>query len=387
MVREVVDGIHKRPPLPSGHVGALESGDELKRGKQTRKRHHTVMRALLAGFATNGQVRTRMRRGQEAQQSLGDASVVKHLYSVQQDGERDDSVERWLAEEVEYEFARLLPALRAGGAPGQDERHLVTRFVAAAAVRSQTAEAIQRETTPSIGATIVLSHVAESDDIDLVALPSSDVAHLRAMCQEVFMSEFGYPGKASLLRTLVWFTETTSERLKNYHWTVDVTPEPAFLIGDAPVVSVSAKGLEHWDGIIGHGATVFLPLSPTALLVGQPHVFAPPVATSSTLALFVNRLTARDAYAAVYRDPEMPWPDGVALATARQPIVALRSSISRSTGMRDSEPGQSPEEGYPPLSNPRSQALMEHLLRLRDESRAAAPTFSGDIGQTDKQPS
>lgn len=371
------------------HLGAPESEEGWSGviGNQTRKRHHTVMRALLAGFASDGRVRTRMRQGKEVQQSVGDASVVKHFYSVQQNGDHDDSVERWLAADVEYKFARLLPALREGQPPRQEEREVVSRFVAAAAVRTQTAEAIQRETTPSIGTMILLSEVAHSNDIDLLALSSSDLAHLRAMCQEVFMSDFGYPEKASMLRTLVWFTETTSERLTRYHWSVDVTPQPALLIGDAPVVSVSPKGVDQWDGIIGSRGTVFLPLSPTALLVGQPHVFAPSVATTSALAPFVNHLTARDAHTAVYRHPHMPWPSYVDLPSTRQPIVALRSSISRSTGSPDNKSGQTPDGGYPPLKDPRSQALMDHLLDIRDERRSAARTSSGVTGKPDDPPS
>ncbi len=85
-----------------------------------RKRHHTVTRALLAGFSQRGQVVTRCRRGQEFSQSIRNATVVADFYSFDNEGSPDDAVEGWLATVVESNFTRLLPGLRRGAAHSGD---------------------------------------------------------------------------------------------------------------------------------------------------------------------------------------------------------------------------------------------------------------------------
>ena len=82
-----------------------------------RKRHHTVTRALLEGFAQGGTVTQRVRRGHEFGQSINNAAVVADFYSFDSQGIPDDAMEGWLAEVIEADFTALLPDLREGKQP------------------------------------------------------------------------------------------------------------------------------------------------------------------------------------------------------------------------------------------------------------------------------
>jgi hypothetical protein len=105
-----------------------------------RKRHHTVTRALLEGFAERGQVITRCRTGREFPQSTRNATVVADFYSFDYEGSPDDAVEGWLAAHVESDFTRLLRGLRRGEQPTPGMRPTIARFLAAAIVRTRTAQ-------------------------------------------------------------------------------------------------------------------------------------------------------------------------------------------------------------------------------------------------------
>ena len=112
---------------------------------------------------------------------------------------------------------------------------------------------------------------------------------------------------------------------------------PSFLIGDAPVQALSGQQV-GWHGLIPKGSAVFLPLSPHAVLVGEPHVFGRSIAPAD-LVRAVNGLTTREAHDAVFRHPAMSWPDGLTLGRQPYQLPEPSFTLTRSDpGMRNTFP-------------------------------------------------
>lgn len=321
-----------------------------------RKRHHTVTRALLEGFSQDGKVTARAREGREFPQSIRDASVVADFYSFDNEGSPDDAVEGWLADVTESAFTSLLPPLRQGGQPTTEMRPAIARFVAAAVTRTRTARSYMDQIDHHIVGTTLLMAVAPKMGWQLGEMGASEVEHLRALCQRAWQSLPTRPDRdASLLRVVVRESRRIEEALLRYVWSVAATQEPSLLVGDAPVLTLSGHEL-GWHGLVPKGAVVFLPLSPQALLVGEPHIFGRSF-SADRLAEVVNALTVREAYEAAFRHPEMPWPLGVTLG--RQPYRLPQPSFSISR----SDPGQPPTfpYTYPEMDDDETAALLKHL--------------------------
>jgi len=277
-----------------------------------RKRHHTVTRMLLEGFSERGHVTTHVREGREFGQSIHNATVVADFYSFDNTDGPDDAVEGWLADVVEGDFHGLLPALRRGEQPTSDTQPAIARFVATAVVRTRTARSyLDQIEHHTIGSTVLMK-VAPSLGWKLGEMSTAEVRHLRDMCQRAYESLPRRPDHAaSNLRVVVRESRRIEGALLQYVWSVATTSEVAFLLGDAPVLALSGHA-SGWHGLVPNGATVFLPLSPQAVLLGQPHVFGRSF-SADRLVTTVNALTVREAYEAVFRHPWMPWPSGVLL--------------------------------------------------------------------------
>lgn len=138
-------------------------------------------------------------------------------------------------------------------------------------------------------------------------------------------------------------------------WSVAKSDEPAFLIGDAPVLAFDSYA-RGWHGLVPKGAAVFMSLSSQAVLVGEPHVFGRSFSATGLVAT-VNALTARQAFEDVSRHPEMPWPTDQRLGA--QPPVLPKPSFT----MCRSDPEKSPTfpYTYPEMSDAETTALLKHL--------------------------
>ncbi len=294
-----------------------------------RKRHHTVTRAVLEGFSERGQVITRSRKGHEFSQSIRRATVVADFYSFDNEGGRDDAVEGWLASMVESNFTRLLPRLRRAEQPTPEMRPAIARFLAAAVVRTRTARSYLDQIDHHIAGSVVLSKVAPELGWNLAEMSVVEVEHLRDLCQRAWHSLPPRPDNAaSNLRVIVRQARQIEGKLLKYTWSVATTEEPAFLVGDAPVLALDGHP-RGWHGLVPKGAAVFMPLSSQAVLVGEPRAFGRSFSATELVAT-VNRLTAREAYEDVFRQPEMPWPTELRLGPQRPLLPKPSFRVSRS---------------------------------------------------------
>lgn len=322
-----------------------------------RKRHHTVTLALLHGFSKRKQVVTRPRSKPEFTQSVTNATVVADFYSFDNKGAPDDAVEDWLTTVVEDGFTHeLLPEMRDGRQPTAQEYPAIARFLAAAATRTRTARSYMDQIDHHTAGTTVLATIAPQLGWDLTEMSTREVARLRDHCQKAWLS---LPPRtdhaASRLRTVVRQSRSIEGRLLKYAWSVAMSDEPSLLIGDAPVLALDGNP-SGWRGLVPDGATVFMPLSPHAVLVGEPHVFS---ASASVTKLFatVNALTAREAFADVFRHPAMTWPAAVRLGS--NPPLLPTPSISFSR--RESNEQSTFPHTYPKMDDAETTAILQYL--------------------------
>lgn len=324
-----------------------------------RKRHHTVTRAVLEGFSQGGRVIARSREGLQFPQAIQDATVVADFYSFDNDGRPDDAVEDWLAAVVEQDFTDILPGLRQGGQPTSTMGPAIARFLAAAVVRTRTARSYLDQIDRHIAGTVVLWTIAPRMGWNLAEMSRPQVAHLRDLCQQAWQSLPPRPDpEASHLRTIVRQSRQIEQSLSTYAWSVARTEEPAFLIGDAPVLALDGR-TRGWHGLIPKGAAVFLPLSPQAVLIGEPHIFNRS-SSAAGIAATVNTLTVREAHQYVFRHPEMEWPPDLRLST--QPPSLPRPSFN----IRPSQPGRPPTYPYtyPVMDDAETTTLLNHLKAI-----------------------
>lgn len=277
-----------------------------------KKRHHTVTRALLEGFALDKKISVRSRSGQEFLTSPINATVVSDFYSFEGEERPDDAVEEWLADDVETPFAKLLPTLRSGDQPSHSDRSVIVRFVATAVVRTRTTRAYLGQIDHHIADLVVLQTIAPRMGLNLSEMTSSQIEELLALCQDLWREASQEANQElSLLRTMVRHSQALEGALESYAWSTLQTSEPRFLIGDAPVLSTSDY-VRGWHGLIPQGSTVFMPIAPNILLVGEPHLSGR-FYSDDELASTINTLTAREAYADVFHHPDMKWPDEICL--------------------------------------------------------------------------
>lgn len=321
-----------------------------------RKRHHTVTRALLEGFARGGQVVVRSRSGKEFSLAIGSATVANDFYSFLSEGEHDDAVEDWLSRDVESAFATLLPSLRAGKQPLQQERPVIARFLATALVRTKTARSYMRQIDKRVAGSVLLQMVAPRMGWDLTRMSPARIEHLRRLCNEVWDE---YPSKPDIvltdLRVMVHQSHRIEKVLGAYAWSVLQSPGPHFLIGDTPAVVLDGQR-KGWRGVLPDGATIFLPLSPFKVLIGEPHSFGRSFASSEAVTA-VNALTVRDSFSDVLRHPETPWPAGLLLGPVPPSLPIPSVTYSRSPlATKPTFPYT-----YPEVNDAGVAALLEHL--------------------------
>lgn len=323
-----------------------------------RKRHHTVSKALLKGFANHhGQVTMWRRDGASHRQAIGDASVVTDFYAFDNDDQLDDAVEQWLGDATETEFAKLLPDLRNGAQPQAVSRDCIAHYVATAVTRTRTARSYMDQIDHQLQGIMVMMALARRQGWKLTALSRSEQLSLRARCSDAWDALGPVHGRdASLLRTLVRHSQQARDDLARYSWSVSTSPHPVFLIGDAPVVTISGQA-SGWRGLLPKGCVVCLPLSPTSVLVGQPSAFHRSDAVGD-LPSVLNQRTSQEAYHAVFSHPDMPWPaDLPYLRSAPPRLPEPTISMSRSQeGVRPTFPAE-----YPEITDLEAAAVLRHL--------------------------
>jgi len=283
--------------------------------------------------------------------------VVADFYSFDNEGNPDDAVEGWLASVVENDFATILSSLRRGEQPTAEMRPSIARFLATAVIRTRTARSYMEQIDDHIAGIVVLSKVAPELGWNLAEMGTAEVERLRGLCQRAWHCLPPRPDReASILRVIVRQSRQIEQQLLKYVWSVARTERPALLIGDAPVLALDGHA-RGWHGLVPSGAAVFMPLSPQALLVGEPHVFKHSSSAAIGLVATVNLLTAREAYQYVFRHPEMAWPTELRLVSQPPSLPKPSFSLARS------DPDESPTFPftYPKMDDAETTTLLKHL--------------------------
>jgi Protein of unknown function (DUF4238) len=276
---------------------------------------HYVPRLYLRPFAEGQRVMLR-RRGAEAKPAgIADVAAVKHLYSVTlPDGTRSASAEQTL-NKFEDKAASTLHSLREGGPIPRrqsDERHALALFLGLQLVR--TPESANQWLFPAK----VVEHAGTNPptreqvhaylrDIHLGFEPTD----AEVVGAHVFVGaacRLGPPTKAQGLTFM--FTAATTQFapvLEQMQWTVEECAEPRLVTCDRlPAMWRTPVDADQYEGVgIETAEELWLPLSPSALLVLRPDGAEERTKIDPDRVRLVNRHLARHCYEAVFHDPRL----------------------------------------------------------------------------------
>lgn len=327
------------------------------------KKQHVVAEFYLRGFADDkGKLATRMRNGFAGPATPHRATRRHEYYTFfTDDGTRDQAIEDWFSTGIEAPASRVLDRLRTGEQPEPDDTPILARFVTTSLLRTATVRAYLEQIDDHVGPMLVLSFVAKTHpELDLVNMPPNQVEHLLPIARRALAD---LPARSqdkvrSRLRTILRKSDEMAERLTSWNWRCEHATDLAFITADAPVATLDPLLDGGWHGVIPPGSPVFMPISPTHLLVGDPN---PPLGTprpaSPALIDMVNITLARGAYEAIFANPQMNWPPELRLSPRKPALPTPRTTITAS------QPDQSPTfpTEFDPVIDPVVQQLLNAL--------------------------
>lgn len=278
-----------------------------------RIRHHYLARHLLQHFAaSDGLVRVydRRQRWVERRDIPERLAVEKHLYSPESAMEpgmdpKDDSVERWLAEEIDGPASQPLRELVGGARLGDlsdGSRHALADFIAlldlrTPAIRDLLVPAFEVEAAKSIGANKLTQKNLRKRGVHVSLGEVRRIAKDQARTLPAGMAK---PAWLNYLRE----TRTIARiNVKARTWTiVEATDRTEFITSDLGIAKSLLGPTEPapWEpGTILGRAHWIVPISPRlAIAITPPN--APLPEASSQLVVATNQQLARDARRYVY---------------------------------------------------------------------------------------
>lgn len=273
-------------------------------------RHHTVPRTYLKGFADSDGLVDAWHRGQAPRDRLhiGDVTVRKDFYNaVDENGRRHDEVEKWFASNVEAPVGPVLARLRADGPQPVDgsDAHVVTEFVAAQALRTVAVRAYMKQVDEDLAPKFLLERLLREYGNYLLAIePQRMSALIRNM---LHAGVDPVDVQRSHLRTTVREIPKLADRISHYRWHTADAERPWLITGDAPVVVLQAS-LTAFGGIVPKGSPIYVPLTPTRLLVGDPSTTGRPDKVTERLVKVVNTRIAYGATDVILKARSQAWP-------------------------------------------------------------------------------
>lgn len=308
---------------------------------QRARQQHTVARAYLSGFADQRRMVYMLRRsGVRTRVAITNATVRRDFYTYIDDtGEANESIERWMAESIEGPAADPLKSACASVQPqpsAEDVRDLA-RFVAVSLMRTATVRSYLQQMDTHFNPTLLLAALAKENDYRLVDLSQSDRQQLLAAISDALSASKKDTAweQRSRLRTMLRKADELMTVLATWHWRLDEATTDCLITADVPVATLTSQSTTGWRGILPSGSSLFLPVSPRRLLVASPVPLFTSGAVSAQLASRVNTELCRNARDAVYINPAMPWPSGLTLAaqgpTLPSPTISWRASKPDST--------------------------------------------------------
>ncbi|WP_032366012.1 DUF4238 domain-containing protein [Rhodococcoides fascians] len=324
-----------------------------------KKHQHVVPRTYLRGWADSEGHISVLDRGSAAPQRrpVSNTAVRTQFYNmIGSDGAKTDAIENWLGNRIEAPVGPTLKALRSGGNIGDVDTVTIINFTVAQLIRTPTVFAIMAGIDETTGPLLLLAEAAKTAGFDLLTLSEAD----RDRCVEVARRAWAAnrsasDTKASSLRTMVRKLDEIATQVASWHWNVLTSSEPVLITGDSPVATINPTG-HRWSGLIPPGSPLWMPLSPTKLLVGEP---TKPLRTQvdlpTELSTVVTAQLARQADRSLFNTPGVNWPAGLAFV-AQKPTLAEPTI----TWGKQSGPLSFPA-AYPPISSAEIGALLSEI--------------------------
>ena len=311
---------------------------------QHKVKQHTTPKTLLRGFVdTRSRLAMRRRDETDTLISVNKASVRSNFYSYTADGALVDDVEDWLNSAIETPVTPVLIRARQGGILTPADDAILARFAACGLLRTATTRSYLQQIGDHLGPVLVLHQHLVRRNIDPSTLSSAEWSSVEAAA-EAEWRRLGKPADADHadLRVFLREFDQLSARLEDWTWSVLTAAQACLITDDAPV-AVLPSADDGWQGILPAGSPVFIPVSSSRLIIGEPHPIAGTDRLNLRLARAVNARLALEAYDAVFADPRSPWPVVPALAPARPTLPAPRVTWSRSSGEDSTYPAVYPE--------------------------------------------
>ncbi len=292
---------------------------------------------LLSGFAdADGNVRVTHRGGRTHLAATTNASVVTDFYSFRDaDGHLDDTIELWLANHAESPAAAVLRAAQAGVSPEPDHVPALARFVAAGLMRTAHVRAVIEGFNETAGPHLLAMEQLTRAGHDPLTLTARQFDLVLGAARRAWRdARDENEERKSILRTVQRQIDTFTAKLTTWTWTVLTADEPLLVTADVAVAPHPQTGT--WRGPLPDGFPVYMPVSPTHVLVGEAHPLGFPTSTlTAELAQVVNTELAKSAQNVVITHPTMQWPANLTLTpitpATPQPRIAMSATENPNT--------------------------------------------------------
>lgn len=248
--------------------------------RQTSRRHHTVPKFYLRGFADGDTLLTVPLPGDRRyKQSVSSASVETDFYALPGHEDGDDVLERALAD-VETQAAAILARIGSGTWPlSPEDRQTLAFFIALQSTRTQSS----RRTADSLEAQLARLQIGVGGrDVFERQLKEASPAITDDVVGRMW-AEAVRPEGPALHVTSVNFAEqmlTTATQILPYlvgrPWTLVRFDRRSLVTSDHPVSLVAPADASPWEGV-GHGtaAGIVMPLTrKLGLVMGDTMEFA-----------------------------------------------------------------------------------------------------------------
>lgn len=247
---------------------------------QTSKRHHTVPKFYLRGFADGDTLLTVPLPGDRRyKQSVADAAVETNFYALPGHEEGDDVLERALAE-IEAPAAAVIARIASGTWPlSPEDRQTLGFFIALQSTRTQA----QRRTADSLEAQLARLQIGVGGrNLFRRQLKEAD-PNVTFETVERMWTEAIRPEGPPIRLTNAAFAEqmiTTATHVLPYlvgrPWTLVRFDRRSLVTSDHPVSLVAPSDASPWEGVgYGTAAGITMPLTrKLGLVMGDPLIFA-----------------------------------------------------------------------------------------------------------------
>lgn len=326
---------------------------------KVKKHQHVVPRTYLKGWVDSDDYIAVLDRGGAAPKRLpmSNSAVRKGFYNfIDAGGEQSDAVENWLDKHIEAPVGATLQALRAGSSVDDENKATIVNFTVAQLIRTPTVFAIMDHLDMHLGALFLLSQAAETGGFDLLKLTQTERDRCLASAEEAWAEhQDARETKSSKLRTMVRELDKISAQVMSWHWSVLTSPTPVLITADSPVATIDPISY-GWSGLLPTGSPLWMPLSPTVLLVGDPvKPLGPQARLNSELAAVVTGALVRQVDRSLFNVPGVPWPSGLVLPAQKPQLSRPTVTWSAPTG-----PSTFPAD-FPPASSGIVQSLLDKL--------------------------